>query len=230
MFTKLFVGALPFSYTNDELRALCAGAGTVVSAVMVHDPDRGRSRGFGFVEMQTPEEARAAIEKLNGLRVGEKNIFVTEARERKPSAKPADAERKPFARKAGRPSQQSPYRNPGWPAGQPSERPSWPPRRNSEPGASARPFDGPPRRYKGSRPFQRDNRQPGSFGAPNSPSRSGFSRPNKWEPTGDGKRSFSSPRVSHGDFGPSRRSTGLARPSNRPPKKKFWSKFDKKKD
>src|SRR5436305_15138448 len=98
MFTKLFVGALPFVYSNDELKALFSAVGTVTSAVMVHDPDRGRTRGFGFVEMSSPEEARGAIEKLNGTTVGEKAIFVTEARERQAAPpKPGETDR-PFKR------------------------------------------------------------------------------------------------------------------------------------
>src|SRR4051812_6158679 len=104
MFTKLFVGGLPFQYSNTELQALFAAVGTVVSAEMVPDPDRGRTRGFGFVEMGTPDQAQAAIDKLTGTRVGERNIFVVQARERTPKdSAPASRPKPPFPRKAGRP-------------------------------------------------------------------------------------------------------------------------------
>lgn len=84
-FKKLFIGGLPFVYSDEELRGLFAGLGQVLSATMVFDPDRNRSRGFGFVEMSTPEEAQAAITQLNGKPLGEKKIFVTEARPKKPA-------------------------------------------------------------------------------------------------------------------------------------------------
>lgn len=63
---KLFVGGLPFATSNDRLRDLFAEAGTVESATVVTDRDTGRSRGFGFVEMATAEEASQAISQLNG--------------------------------------------------------------------------------------------------------------------------------------------------------------------
>jgi RNA recognition motif-containing protein len=66
MATKLFVGGLPYSTSNDRLREVFAECGQVESAVIVTDRDTGRSRGFGFVEMATPEEADAAISRFNG--------------------------------------------------------------------------------------------------------------------------------------------------------------------
>ncbi|SRR5258708_1003222 len=221
MSKKLFVGGLPFTYSDAELTALFAGMGTVVSAEMVFDPDRGRTRGFGFVEMSTPEQAQAAIATLNGTKVGEKNIYVTQAREKPAAAPKPPAAReypKKFNRKVGRgprdpgfgqPPGAAPERNPA--------RPAWPPPRGE------RPFDKPPRRYKGNRPFDRSGpgAAPGGPGGAG-PKRSGFSRPNKWEPRGDDKRSFSAPREKRGDFGPTR-------PSSKPPKKEFWRKFEKKK-
>jgi cold-inducible RNA-binding protein len=66
MAQKLFVGGLPFSTSNDQLRALFAETGEVTSATVVTDRDTGRSRGFGFVEMATPEAADEAINRLNG--------------------------------------------------------------------------------------------------------------------------------------------------------------------
>ncbi len=111
-FKKLFVGGLPFVYSNEELRALFVSLGSVVSAEMVYDPDRDRTRGFGFVEMSTPEEAQAAIAKLNGQQLGEKKIFVTEAREKKPSNPNKTPGENRFGgsrfRKVGRPESGSP--------------------------------------------------------------------------------------------------------------------------
>ena len=82
MSTKLYVGNLSFRVTSDDLHAHFAQAGTVESAKVVEDRDTGRSRGFGFVEMATPEEANAAIEQFNGQEYDGRNIVVNEARPR----------------------------------------------------------------------------------------------------------------------------------------------------
>ena len=82
MATKLYVGNLSFQTTSDELRDHFAQAGTVESASVVEDRMTGRSRGFGFVEMATPEEAAAAIEQLNGKEFAGRNLTVNEARPR----------------------------------------------------------------------------------------------------------------------------------------------------
>jgi RNA recognition motif-containing protein len=66
MAQKLFVGGLPYSTSNERLRELFAECGAVESATIVTDRDTGRSRGFGFVEMATNEEAEAAISRYNG--------------------------------------------------------------------------------------------------------------------------------------------------------------------
>jgi len=66
MAQKLFVGGLPFATSNEQLQALFAEVGEVTSATVVTDRDTGRSRGFGFVEMATPEAADEAINRLNG--------------------------------------------------------------------------------------------------------------------------------------------------------------------
>lgn len=80
MATKLFVGNLDYTVTSDELRDLFSQAGTVVDAVVISDKMSGRSRGFGFVEMSSDEEAKAAIEKLNGSELKTRKINVNEAR------------------------------------------------------------------------------------------------------------------------------------------------------
>src|SRR5512138_1789731 len=82
MATKLYVGNLPFQTTSDELRDHFAQAGNVESASVVEDRMTGRSRGFAFVEMSTPEEAAAAIEQMNGREVGGRALKVNEAKPR----------------------------------------------------------------------------------------------------------------------------------------------------
>ncbi|KKT52628.1 MAG: RNP-1 like protein RNA-binding protein [candidate division Kazan bacterium GW2011_GWA1_44_22] len=77
---KLFVGNLPWSMTEESLQQLFAEAGTVESATIIMDKMSNRSKGFGFVEMSTEEEAKAAIDTLNGKEVEGRNITVNEAR------------------------------------------------------------------------------------------------------------------------------------------------------
>jgi len=80
MATKLFVGNLDYTVTGDDLKDLFAQAGTVVDAVVISDKMSGRSRGFGFVEMGSEEEAKAAVEKMNGADLKGRKINVNEAR------------------------------------------------------------------------------------------------------------------------------------------------------
>ena len=82
MGTKLYVGNLNFRTSSDELRELFSQAGEVESASVIEDRDTGRSRGFGFVEMATPEGAAAAIEQFNGKDFGGRALTVNEARPR----------------------------------------------------------------------------------------------------------------------------------------------------
>src|SRR5262245_25541155 len=82
MATKLYVGNLSFRTTSEELREAFASVGTVESASVIEDRETGRSRGFGFVEMATPEEATAAIEAFNGKDFGGRNLTVNEAKPR----------------------------------------------------------------------------------------------------------------------------------------------------
>jgi len=80
MAKKLFVGGLPYSATDDQLRDHFAGAGTVVSAQIITDKFSGRSKGFGFIEMSSDEEADKAIQMFNGQDFGGRNLAVNEAR------------------------------------------------------------------------------------------------------------------------------------------------------
>jgi RNA recognition motif-containing protein len=82
MSIKLYVGNLSYNTSSEDLRELFAAAGTVDSASVVEDRDTGRSRGFGFVEMATKEEAEAAIAQFNGKPFGGRNLTVNEARPR----------------------------------------------------------------------------------------------------------------------------------------------------
>jgi RNA recognition motif-containing protein len=82
MATKLYVGNLSFRTTSEELREAFSTVGTVESASVIEDRETGRSRGFGFVEMATPEEAAAAIEAFNGKDFGGRNLTVNEAKPR----------------------------------------------------------------------------------------------------------------------------------------------------
>lgn len=82
MSTKLYVGNLSFSTSNEDLQQLFSQAGTVESANVVEDRDTGRSRGFGFVEMSSKEEAEAAIQEMNGKEVDGRSLTVNEAKPR----------------------------------------------------------------------------------------------------------------------------------------------------
>ena len=78
--TRIYVGNLPFSATDAELRELFAQHGTVESVSIITDRDTGRPRGFGFVTMGSPEEAQKAIDALNGATLDGRNLTVNEAR------------------------------------------------------------------------------------------------------------------------------------------------------
>jgi len=79
MAKNLFVGSLPFTTTEDTLGQLFAGVGQVQSVAIIKDKYTGKSRGFGFVEMVTDEDAKKAIEKLNNYNLEGRNIVVKEA-------------------------------------------------------------------------------------------------------------------------------------------------------
>lgn len=79
---RLFVAGLPFSTTDEELKNLFQGVGNVVSAIVITDRATGRSKGFGFVEFETEEEAKSAIEKFNDSEFGGRKLIVTEAKPR----------------------------------------------------------------------------------------------------------------------------------------------------
>lgn len=80
MSTKLYVGNLEWTIDDDKLNEIFSEIGKVVSARVLSDRETGRSRGFGFVEFETEEDAKKAIEKLNGVDFNKRNIIVNEAR------------------------------------------------------------------------------------------------------------------------------------------------------
>jgi RNA recognition motif-containing protein len=80
MGNKLYVGNLPFSATDDTLRDLFSQAGQVESARIITDRDTGRSKGFGFVEMSSDQEASEAIKRFNGQDMEGRSLTVNEAR------------------------------------------------------------------------------------------------------------------------------------------------------
>ena len=82
MAKNLFVGSLPWSVNDEQLAQIFAEAGTVDSARVITERDTGRSKGFGFVEMATEEEAKKAIDTLNGKEIEGRAITVNEARPR----------------------------------------------------------------------------------------------------------------------------------------------------
>jgi RNA recognition motif-containing protein len=78
--SKLYVGNLSFKTTEDELRSAFSQFGTVTDLYVAMDKMTGRPRGFAFVTMGTPEEAKLATEKMNGLDLGGRQLTVNEAR------------------------------------------------------------------------------------------------------------------------------------------------------
>lgn len=83
---KLYVGSLPYKTTDSDLQDLFAQAGTVSTATVISDKFSGRSKGFGFVEMASDEEATKAIEMFNGYEMDGRKIVVNEARPLQPRA------------------------------------------------------------------------------------------------------------------------------------------------
>ncbi len=84
MARKLYVGNLPYSATEDELRSLFEQHGPTTSVAVITDRETGRSRGFGFVEFETEEAAEKAREALDGQDMGGRPLRVNEANERRP--------------------------------------------------------------------------------------------------------------------------------------------------
>lgn len=90
MAKKLYVGSLPYKTTDADLQEMFSQAGTVTSATVISDKFSGRSKGFGFVEMASDEEALKAIEMFNGKEIDGRTIVVNEARPMQPRAPRSD--------------------------------------------------------------------------------------------------------------------------------------------
>lgn len=105
MATKLFIGSLAWATTDESLSALFSQVGTVTSARVITDRATGRSKGFGFVEMSTDEEAQKAVAELNGKDLDGRAIVVNEAR----PMEPRDNTRSGGGFGGGRPSGGSSY-------------------------------------------------------------------------------------------------------------------------
>jgi RNA recognition motif-containing protein len=84
---KLYVGSIPFTATEEDLSNLFSTIGEVESVKIITDPGTGRSKGFGFIEMVNEEDAKRAIDDLNGKSFMERSIVVNEARPQQPREK-----------------------------------------------------------------------------------------------------------------------------------------------
>ena len=82
MASKLFIGSLAWATNDDSMKDFFSQVGTVVSANVITDRETGRSKGFGFVEMSSDDEAKAAVDQLNGKDLDGRPIVVSEARPR----------------------------------------------------------------------------------------------------------------------------------------------------
>lgn len=82
MTNKLFVGSLDYATTDSQLEQHFAQAGKVISAKVITDRNTGQGKGFGFVEMETPEVAKKAMDTLNGSQLNGRSIAVNEAKPR----------------------------------------------------------------------------------------------------------------------------------------------------
>lgn len=81
---KLYIGNLPFSLSEEEVKSMCAEFGEIVEFTMITDRQTGRPKGFGFVEYAEKEMAEAAMKALDGKEVGGRNLFVKVAQPKKP--------------------------------------------------------------------------------------------------------------------------------------------------
>jgi RNA recognition motif-containing protein len=88
METKLYIGNLAYSTTEDDLRTLFAQAGAVSSVALIKDRDSGQSKGFAFVEMSSQADAEKAISMFNGYQMGDRELRVSIARPREEHGRP----------------------------------------------------------------------------------------------------------------------------------------------
>lgn len=86
---KLYVGNIPFTTTEDEIKSFFESCGAVATVTIINDRETGRSRGFSFIEMADDASAADAITKLNGADFGGRKLVVNEARERERTPRPS---------------------------------------------------------------------------------------------------------------------------------------------
>ena len=84
---KLYVGNLSYSVTKNDLEKIFSEYGSVSEAILIEDRNTGRSKGFGFIEMENPSEADNAVKELDGKSIQGRNIKVNEAQPRAPRSK-----------------------------------------------------------------------------------------------------------------------------------------------
>lgn len=204
MSVKLFVGGLSFSTTSEGMRDAFARFGPVNSATVMTDRETGRSRGFGFVEMATAEEADKAISGLNGSSLDGRMIRVDKA----------------TPRGVGGPGPRRPFGAPGGGPGGGGFRPGGPPGggfRSGGPGGGGGGFGGPPRPGGGF-----GDRRPSSGFPPADPGRGGFGD----APGGPPRSRRAAPGDQRrGDQRPGAPRPGAQRPGSGPPKRKGGRKF-----
>jgi RNA recognition motif-containing protein len=85
---NIYVGNLSYEVTEDDLKQMFEEYGSIVKTIIIKDRETGRSKGFGFVEMNEQEDGKKAIQELDGTSVKDRNIKVNEARPRKEREKP----------------------------------------------------------------------------------------------------------------------------------------------
>ena len=112
MEAKLYVGNLSYTTTEDDLRSLFAQAGTVKSVTLIKDRDTGRSKGFGFVEMETQAEAQKAINQFHGSQLHDRALTVNVARPREERPRGGFDDRR--GDRPGRPSRDRGGRRRSW--------------------------------------------------------------------------------------------------------------------
>lgn len=116
MDVKLYVGNMPYSTTEEELRTLFSQAGAVASVAVIKDRDTGQSKGFGFIEMGTQAEAQKAITMFNRYRMGDRELTVNLARPREDRGGPGGDRRGGgggFGDRRGGPGGSRPHRGGG---------------------------------------------------------------------------------------------------------------------
>ncbi|MFI5362218.1 MAG: RNA recognition motif domain-containing protein [Elusimicrobiota bacterium] len=172
--SKLFVGGLPATTTHADLVKLFGTAGSVFGVKIVMDRQTNRSKGFAFVEMATPADAQAALKKLDGFKLVDRRIFITEAR---PQEKRAVASPSPSSGKAAGKAGFKPAFKQGAPA---FGEPGFIDRRSGKDRRAQPPAETPRRKPETPSFIKKKTAEPGGFGP-------GFTR-DRWKKPGRTRR------------------------------------------